>query len=97
VRRTCASELRQRIQRHGHGVEVLGREHTLVVQDLLELSPRLVSRAAVEVGEAAEVRDGFVMMPNEVEAYRTGPDAFEFKGTNGFMITVDVSSKDFGS
>jgi hypothetical protein len=41
--------------------------------------------------------DGFVMMPNEVEAYRTGPDAFEFKGTNGFMITVDLSSKDFGS
>jgi hypothetical protein len=41
--------------------------------------------------------DGFVMMPNEVEAYRTGPNAFEFKGTNGFMITVDLSSKDFGS
>jgi hypothetical protein len=41
--------------------------------------------------------DGFVMMPNDVEAYRTGPNAFEFKGTNGFMITVDLSSKDFGS
>lgn len=41
--------------------------------------------------------DGFVLMPNEVEAYRTGPDAFEFKGTNGFMITVDLSSKDFAS
>jgi hypothetical protein len=41
--------------------------------------------------------DGFVMMPNEVEAYRTGPNAFEFKGTNGFMITVDLNSKDFGS
>jgi hypothetical protein len=41
--------------------------------------------------------DGFVMMPNDVEAYRTGPDAFEFKGTNGFMITVDLNSKDFGS
>ena len=38
--------------------------------------------------------DGFVLMPNEVEAYRLGPNAFEFKGTNGFMITVDVSSKD---
>jgi hypothetical protein len=23
-------------------------------------------------------------MPNEVEAYRVGPNAFEFKGTNGF-------------
>jgi hypothetical protein len=39
--------------------------------------------------------DGFVLMPNEVEAYRQGPNAFEFKGTNGFMITVDLSSKDF--
>jgi hypothetical protein len=41
--------------------------------------------------------DGFVLMPNDVEAYRTGPNAFEFKGSNGFMITVDLSSKDFGS
>ena len=39
--------------------------------------------------------DGFVMMPNEVEAYRVGPKAFEYKGTNGFLITVDLSSKDF--
>jgi uncharacterized protein DUF1326 len=41
--------------------------------------------------------DGFVLMPNEVEAFRTGTDAFEFKGTNGFMITVDLSSRDSGS
>jgi hypothetical protein len=33
-------------------------------------------------------------MPNEVEAYRVGPRAFEFKGTNGFMITYDINSKD---
>lgn len=38
--------------------------------------------------------DGFVLMPNEVEAYRVGPKAFEFKGTNGFMITVDINSND---
>ncbi len=38
--------------------------------------------------------EGFVLMPNEVEAYRTGPKAFEFKGTNGFMITWDITSKD---
>jgi hypothetical protein len=37
--------------------------------------------------------DGFVMMPNEVEAYRLGPKAYEFKGTNGFMLTVDIDSK----
>ena len=39
--------------------------------------------------------DGFIMMPNKVEAYRAGEKAYEFRGTNGFMITIDVSSKDF--
>jgi hypothetical protein len=29
-----------------------------------------------------------------VEAYREGPNAFEFKGTNGFMLTFDMTSKD---
>jgi hypothetical protein len=38
--------------------------------------------------------DGFVLMPNEVEAYRVGPNAFEYKGTNGFMLTLDIASKD---
>jgi hypothetical protein len=37
---------------------------------------------------------GFVLMKNEVEAYRAGDKAFEYKGTNGFMITFDMSSKD---
>jgi hypothetical protein len=37
--------------------------------------------------------DGFVLMPNTVEAYRVGEKAFEFKGTNGFMITFDIDSK----
>ena len=40
---------------------------------------------------------GFVLMPNEIEAYRLGENAFEFKGTNGFMITVDIGSKDLAS
>jgi hypothetical protein len=38
--------------------------------------------------------DGFVLMPNEVQAYRVGPKAYESKGTNGFMLTLDMSSKD---
>ena len=38
--------------------------------------------------------DGFVLMPNEIEAYRAGDKPFEFKGTNGFMITIDQTSKD---
>ena len=38
--------------------------------------------------------DGFILMANEVEAVRAAEGAFEFKGTNGFMITVDITSKD---
>ncbi len=38
--------------------------------------------------------DGFILMANEVEAYRDGDKTYEFKGTNGFMITVDIKSTD---
>ncbi|HSP16625.1 MAG TPA: DUF1326 domain-containing protein [Thermoanaerobaculia bacterium] len=38
--------------------------------------------------------DGFILMPNEIEAYHLGDKAFEYKGTNGFMITIDINSKD---
>ena len=38
--------------------------------------------------------DGFVLMPNTVEAYRGGDKPFEYNGTNGFMITFDITSKD---
>lgn len=41
--------------------------------------------------------DGFIMMPNEVEAWKVGDRAFEFNGTTGFMITVDMTSGDVGS
>ena len=37
---------------------------------------------------------GFVLMPSEVQAYRAGAKPFESKGTNGFMITYDITSKD---
>jgi len=42
----------------------------------------------------AKHNDGFVLMPNEIETYRLTDKAFEFKGTNGFMITFDIASKD---
>ncbi len=32
---------------------------------------------------------GIVVMPNEVQAYRLGAKAFEFRGTNGFLMTFD--------
>jgi len=41
--------------------------------------------------------DGFVLMQNEVEALREVPadqKPFEFKRTNGFMITFDIKSDD---
>jgi hypothetical protein len=38
--------------------------------------------------------EGFVLMANEVEAYRLGAKPYEFKGTNGFMITLDIASSD---
>jgi hypothetical protein len=37
---------------------------------------------------------GFILMPNEIEAYRVGAQPFEFKGTNGFMITYDINAGD---
>jgi hypothetical protein len=38
--------------------------------------------------------EGFVLMPNQVEAYRAGAKPFEYKGTNGFMITFDIGAAD---
>jgi hypothetical protein len=37
---------------------------------------------------------GFILMPNEINAYRVGAKPFEYKGTNGFMITYDIKSTD---
>jgi len=37
---------------------------------------------------------GFLLMPNEVEAYRVGEKAFEYKGTNGLVTTVEFASSD---
>ena len=54
-------------------------------------------------GKAAEFRNiayfaaprnsGFKMMPNEIETWK-GDNAFTFKGTTGFMTTVDMTSDD---
>jgi hypothetical protein len=40
----------------------------------------------------ASQNDGFVVMPNTVEALRTGDKPFEFHGSNGFMITFNVDA-----
>lgn len=44
--------------------------------------------------------EGFVLMPNQLNATRQTPDGiepFEFKDTNGFMITWDINSRDVAS
>jgi len=40
----------------------------------------------------APQNDGFVVMPNTVEAVRAGDKQFEFHGSNGFMITFDLDA-----
>jgi hypothetical protein len=37
--------------------------------------------------------DGFVMMPSSLHAYRVGDKPYEFRNSNGFMITIDIDSK----
>ena len=39
--------------------------------------------------------EGFIMMPNTIETYCLGDNAFEFKGSTGFMITLDLASQDY--
>ena len=60
--------------------------------------PQAGDLRAVREGEGTTAAffdmDGTLLSSNVVEAYRTGPDAFEFKGTNGFTLTVDVNSND---
>ena len=43
---------------------------------------------------AAPRNGGFVLMPAQVQAFRRTDKKFETKGTNGFMITLDVASTD---
>jgi hypothetical protein len=38
--------------------------------------------------------NGFLVMTNDVEAYRDGDKPFEFKKTNGFFTTIEMSSED---
>jgi hypothetical protein len=45
---------------------------------------------------AATRNDGFNILPVETLAYRRGPKPapFEFRGTSGWTITIDMNSKD---
>ncbi len=38
--------------------------------------------------------NGFKMMPTEIESWKVGDKAFQFSGSTGFMITVDMKSDD---
>ena len=43
---------------------------------------------------AAPRNNGFKMMPNEIETWKVGERAFTYRGTTGFMVTVDMRSDD---
>jgi len=52
--------------------------------------PVIVQNAQFWAAHSTDV----TIMTNEVEAYREGEKPFEFKGTNGFVNTVSMSSSD---
>ena len=45
---------------------------------------------------ASTRNEGFNILPVEITAYRRGPKPapFEFKGTSGWTLTIDMNSKD---
>lgn len=43
---------------------------------------------------AAPKNSGFAVMKNDVEAYRAGDKPFEYKQTNGFFTTIQMTSAD---
>lgn len=43
---------------------------------------------------AAPRNTGFIMMPNEYHYFKGEPKSFEHRNRNGFMITIDMNSKD---
>jgi hypothetical protein len=43
---------------------------------------------------AAPRNEGVKVMPNQVQGYRLGDKPFETKGTNGFVVTIDMNSND---
>ena len=84
--------LAEHVKRLQAGMKVMRMDRRFEVDEVAGLLARLI-RANEPDDEGAPRNDGFVMMKNEVEAYRLGDKAFEFKGTNGFMITLDIDSK----
>jgi hypothetical protein len=44
--------------------------------------------------QGAPRNDGIILMPNEVQSWREGEKRFESRGTTGYMVTVDINSKD---
>ena len=71
-----------------------GRSAEIVLRNAQGMTPDPVIARNLKY-EGAPRNDGFILMPNEVEAYRAGEKPFEFNGTNGFVTTIDISSRDF--
>jgi hypothetical protein len=44
--------------------------------------------------QGAPRNDGIILMPNEVQFWRAGEKPFESRRTTGYMVTLDISSRD---
>jgi hypothetical protein len=78
-----------------------GRDHAVAKLDGGNAAEIVLKAASAQPAVVRDLRyfgaprnTGFIMMPNEVEAYRLGDKKFEYKGTTGFMITYNINSKD---
>ena len=47
----------------------------------------------LKFGKASR-NNGFALIPNKTSAYSGGNKSFGFKDTNGFVVTINISSKD---
>jgi hypothetical protein len=44
--------------------------------------------------QGAPRNDGIILMPNEVQSWRGADKPFESRGTTGYMVTIDMNSRD---
>ena len=44
--------------------------------------------------QGAPRNDGVILMPNEVQSWRGADKPFESRGTTGYMVTIDMNSRD---
>lgn len=67
-----------------------------IAEMVLRLTPKM-SDAPVMVQNlkfwGSQSNNGFALIPSKVSAYRAGDRQFEFRDTNGFVTTIEITSK----